>query len=500
MENEPKPIFCILPWVSFICLAAALNSLGPPRLVPEAYEMERVVPEGAKVQLPCPVQADPDTLFFEWYHGKEPLNIFHEDRFRVQSNGVLKIKAAVPEDSGLYICRAVNGFGKLDTNVTLVVLVAPFLTNVTRTNNGRLRRPLGGTLRLYCKASGNPEPQVTWLRNGLTLLNITLPPGWKRSRWSLYLRNLQDHDEGNYTCIAYNLYGHANYTVGVDVIPGIRKKPELRGIHPINTTVEEGGSAVFQCRVKSEIIPHVQWLKQAEPDEINDHKVIKVHGEYFKILKSSEVLERADGSFVNKLVIAGVSKKDAGKYICLGANSMGYSFRSAFLTIRETSETYIAEMEGIESDDLSVQFNTLLITIPVSLGILITFLAFLGLHYYCYYYKPRNGNPGLHGNSSRKTETAPQPACPTVNEVSIMGSPDFHRVLESSDGTWSHVQSSLVIDPAQPDSFSECDSSFVFLGDLNVYPDIIYKDRGQILGLYSPNIPIPEKMSCLDRV
>ncbi|GBM06775.1 hypothetical protein AVEN_63012-1 [Araneus ventricosus] len=122
MENDLKSILSLLPLIPFICAAAAINSLGPPRLIPEAYVMERVVPEGAKVQLPCPVQADPDTLFFEWYRGNEPLNIFHEDRFRVQSNGVLKIKSTVPQDSGVYICRAVNGFGKVDTNVTLVVL------------------------------------------------------------------------------------------------------------------------------------------------------------------------------------------------------------------------------------------------------------------------------------------------------------------------------------------------------------------------------------------
>ncbi|GFX89379.1 fibroblast growth factor receptor-like 1 [Trichonephila clavipes] len=214
------------------------NSSSPPRLVPEAYVMERIVPEGAKVQLPCPVQADPDTLFFEWYRGNEPLNIFHEDRFRVQSNGVLKIKSTVPQDSGVYICRAVNGFGKVDTNVTLVVLASgdsnydpsgiykhgdrepPYLINVTRTINGRLSRPAGGSVRLLCKAIGFPEPQVTWLKNDQPL-NTSFSSGSKRSRWSLYFRNLQDEDQGNYTCVAYNLYGHRNYTVALDVTPGI---------------------------------------------------------------------------------------------------------------------------------------------------------------------------------------------------------------------------------------------------------------------------------------
>ncbi|XP_054709483.1 fibroblast growth factor receptor-like 1 [Uloborus diversus] len=526
MENEPKSFFSLLPLIPFICLGTALNSLGPPRLIPEAYEMERVVPEGAKVQLPCPVQADPDTVFFEWYRGKEPLNIFHEDRFRVQKNGVLKIKSAVPEDSGLYVCRAVNGFGKLDTNVTLVVLAdtdaskhdsgdgsfrnhmsdeyereRPYLTNVTKTSNGRLHRPVGGSVRLFCKAAGNPEPQVTWLKNGQTLLNTSLSPGSKRSRWSLYIRNLQESDRGNFTCVAYNIYGHSNYTVLIDVIPGPRKKPEIRGIHPVNITVEEGGAAVFQCRFKSEIRPHVQWLKQADPSEaeMDSHKIIKIHGEYFRILKSSEILERSDGSFINKLNISGASKKDAGKYICLGANEMGYSSRSAFLTIRGTSETYVADVEGISNENDSVQFSPLFITIPIIVSILITLLAAVGLHYRQKKRPDRSSLHAMYDGKSEKAIVAPQPVYPT-NELSKRMSPKFHQALDSSDGTWSHVQSSLVIDPGQPDSFSECDSSFVFLGDLNVYPDVVYKDKGHILNLYSPNIPSHDKVLCLDRV
>lgn len=53
---------------------------------------------------------------------------------------------------------------------------------------------------------------------------------------------------------------YCNFNAGFCFVIGDRKKPELRGIHPINTTVEEGGSAVFQCRVKSDVLPHVQVI------------------------------------------------------------------------------------------------------------------------------------------------------------------------------------------------------------------------------------------------
>lgn len=82
----------------------------------------------------------------------------------------------------------------------------------------------------------------------------------------------------------------------------------------------------------------MQWLKKVEDSELptlqkGEHDIIKVQGENYRVLQSSEVVERSDGSFLNKLTIPEVFEADSGKYICLGANSMGYSFRSAYLTV-----------------------------------------------------------------------------------------------------------------------------------------------------------------------
>lgn len=51
------------------------------------------------------------------------------------------------------------------------------------------------------------------------------------------------------------------------------------------------------------------------------------------VLPTGEVWSRPDGSYLNKLLIARAKEEDAGMYICLGANTMGYSFRSAYLTV-----------------------------------------------------------------------------------------------------------------------------------------------------------------------
>lgn len=59
----------------------------------------------------------------------------------------------------------------------------------------------------------------------------------------------------------------------------------------------------------------------------------KVGDHHFVVLPTGEVWSRPDGSYLNKLLITRAKEDDAGMYICLGANTMGYSFRSAYLTV-----------------------------------------------------------------------------------------------------------------------------------------------------------------------
>lgn len=46
-------------------------------------------------------------------------------------------------------------------------------------------------------------------------------------------------------------------------------KPILTGTHPVNTTVDYGGTTSFQCKVRSDVKPVIQWLKRVEPGDEN---------------------------------------------------------------------------------------------------------------------------------------------------------------------------------------------------------------------------------------
>lgn len=64
-------------------------------------------------------------------------------------------------------------------------------------------------------------------------------------------------------------------------------KPILTGTHPVNTTVDYGGTTSFQCKVRSDVKPVIQWLKRVEPgEETKYNSTIEVH--IFQILTQSQ--------------------------------------------------------------------------------------------------------------------------------------------------------------------------------------------------------------------
>lgn len=97
-------------------------------------------------------------------------------------------------------------------------LVPPSL--VSRTQQEKWTLQLGSSLELYCNASGNPEPNVTW--TGETRVNgIVLPDGTVTEHFVgnvLTLLNVSAMHHGKYICHASNGLkpdAYAEYTVNV---------------------------------------------------------------------------------------------------------------------------------------------------------------------------------------------------------------------------------------------------------------------------------------------
>ncbi|KAI4585382.1 hypothetical protein MJG53_005616 [Ovis ammon polii x Ovis aries] len=353
----PSPA-SVLPLLLLLlgALPPAAAARGPPRMA------DKVVPRqvarlGRTVRLQCPVEGDPPPLTMWTKDGRTIHGGW--SRFRVLPQG-LKVKEVEPEDAGAYVCKATNGFGSLSVNYTLIVMddtspgrespghdsssggqedpagkqwARPRFTQPSKMRRRVIARPVGSSVRLKCVASGHPRPDITWMKDDQAL---TRPEAGehRRKKWTLSLKNLRPEDSGKYTCRVSNRAGAINATYKVDVIQRTRSKPVLTGTHPVNTTVDFGGTTSFQCKVRSDVKPVIQWLKRVEYGaEGRYNSTIDVGGQKFVVLPTGDVWSRPDGSYLNKLLITRARQDDAGMYICLGANTMGYSFRSAFLTV-----------------------------------------------------------------------------------------------------------------------------------------------------------------------
>ncbi|KAM6916971.1 fibroblast growth factor receptor-like 1 [Lycodopsis pacificus] len=350
---------------------------GPPR-VSEKIAHRQMARLGSAIKLPCPVEGDPPPLIM-WT--KDGRNI-HSGwiRFRILRMG-LKIKEVEADDTGTYICKATNGFGSVNINYTLIVindsgsdktgsvaadgaesdlgtdglsdkLVRPRFTQPAKMRKRVIARPVGSSVRLKCTAGGNPRPDIVWLKDDRPLTEREVGEG-RQKKWTLSLKNLTPEHSGRYTCKVSNRAGEINATYKVEVIQRTNSKPILTGTHPVNTTVDYGGTTSFQCKVRSDVKPVIQWLKRVESNEESRYNsTIEVGDHRFVVLPMGEVWSRPDGSYLNKLLITRAKEDDAGMYICLGANTMGYSFRSAFLTVLPDTKPPIMPMFSPTSSSL----------------------------------------------------------------------------------------------------------------------------------------------------
>ena len=113
------------------------------------------------------------------------------------NNSALQILHVRKDDSDLYYCAASNLLGRAEKKTFLVVVSPP---RFTVKPPAKIVAVVGGTLKLNCSATGNPQPMISWKKQG-----GQLPVGRSQQiNGSLVIRDITKNDEGNYICMATN--------------------------------------------------------------------------------------------------------------------------------------------------------------------------------------------------------------------------------------------------------------------------------------------------------
>ena len=112
------------------------------------------------------------------------------------NNSVLKISDVRKSDSDWYFCSAVNSLGNAEGETLLVVGSPPVFTVKPP---GKVSAAAGDILTLNCSATCDPQPVISWKRQG-----AALPVGrsHRTDDDALVLRGLKEEDAGNYICVA----------------------------------------------------------------------------------------------------------------------------------------------------------------------------------------------------------------------------------------------------------------------------------------------------------
>ena len=112
------------------------------------------------------------------------------------NNSALQILHVRKDDSDLYFCSASNMLESVEKKTLLVVISPP---RFTIKPSAKVFAGVGSTLILHCRATGDPQPVISWKKQ-----DGQLPAGRSRqlTNGTLVIRYITMNDEGIYKCIA----------------------------------------------------------------------------------------------------------------------------------------------------------------------------------------------------------------------------------------------------------------------------------------------------------
>ncbi|XP_053825422.1 roundabout homolog 2 [Vidua macroura] len=237
--------------------SATLTVRAPPQFV--VRPRDQIVAQGRTVTFPCETKGNPQPAVFWQKEGSQNLLFPNQplqpnSRYSVSPTGDLTITNIQRSDAGYYICQALTVAGsilaKAQLEVTDVLTDRPPPIILQGPINQTLA--VDGTALLKCKATGDPLPVISWLKEGFTFLGRD-PRTSIQDQGTLQIKALRLADTGTYTCVATSSSGETSWSAVLEVtesggatvsknydindLPGPPSKPQVTDVTKNSVTL-----------------------------------------------------------------------------------------------------------------------------------------------------------------------------------------------------------------------------------------------------------------------
>ncbi|GMT07896.1 hypothetical protein PENTCL1PPCAC_30070, partial [Pristionchus entomophagus] len=164
----------------------------------------------------------------------------------------------------------------------------------------------------------------------------------------LELEDVTESDQGLYRCAVFNSKGEIHRRYNISVVARMRSPPIIVPNILMNQTVNVNDTATFKCKVISDLIPHIIWLKIEQTKEGYYHYYNESAKQYMFNYTETEKMPNAhitSSGQDSTLQLFDVQMADQGLYACVTGNSMGKVMANASLTVNEFISVYLSGKE-----------------------------------------------------------------------------------------------------------------------------------------------------------
>ncbi|XP_060933914.1 hemicentin-1 [Limanda limanda] len=259
---------------------------------------------------------------------------------RILSGGrSLRLMHAAVEDAGRYTCIVSNSAGEERKNFDIDILVPPSIVNEGSVVDTKVKEK--HNITLTCEASGNPVPEIRWLKDGQTLVPDGRHQVLSHGRF-LQISGAQVSDTGRFSCLASNSAGDRSRHFHLNVLVS----PTIAGLRPDGSTEEVtvtlSSPTSLVCEVQSYPAALITWLKDGTVFESSRNVRVLPGGRTLQILNAKE--------------------EDAGRYTCVATNEAGETLKHYEVKVYVPPQINKNDIpgEGLTPKEVKIKVNSTL--------------------------------------------------------------------------------------------------------------------------------------------